>query len=226
MINNQGMRKKGNSYKVTLLELAKLALFAIAFGYIEGAVAHYLRLHYYPEGFTFQLKDIDRHVLIVEMGREVATMVVLFFVAALTRGSLLRRCSNFVFIFGIWDITYYGALYLFERWPSSILDWDVLFLIPLPWYAPLIVPITISLLGIIGALTTQILHDIYHNVRIRQRTIFFMILALGLWFISFVIDSPGKAFPSHFHWALFIAGNIAVLVGFLDLVRENIRTNK
>ena len=33
------------------------------------------------------------------------------------------------YIFGIWDISYYGALWLFEGWPSSVFDWDLLFLL-------------------------------------------------------------------------------------------------
>lgn len=208
-----------DGYK-TLYDLAKLALFAVAFGYIEAAVAHYLRLHYYPEGFTFQLKDIDRHVLLVEMGREAATIVVLFCITALTKGPVIRKSSTFIYIFGIWDITYYGAFYLFERWPSSLLDWDVLFLIPVPWFAPVIVPITISLLGIIGALMVQLYYDKFGQVKVDRKTLFLFILALGLWFTSFVIDSPGWTFPRNYQWVLFGTGIFLVAAGYGRILRN------
>jgi hypothetical protein len=35
-------------------------------------------------------------------------------------------------------------------WPASLLDWDVLFLIPLPWWGPVLAPVLISLLLILG----------------------------------------------------------------------------
>ena len=52
--------------------------------------------------------------------------------------------------FGVWDIWYYIFLRQITGWPSSLLDWDVLFLIPLPWWGPVIAPVSISLLLILG----------------------------------------------------------------------------
>ena len=49
--------------------LAWLAIFALAFGYIEGAVAHYLRMHLYPAGFDDTISlVVDTHTLAVEVG--------------------------------------------------------------------------------------------------------------------------------------------------------------
>jgi hypothetical protein len=41
-------------------------------------------------------------------------------------------------------------------WPHSLLDWDVLFLLPLPWWGPVLAPVLIAALMILwGTLATQ-----------------------------------------------------------------------
>jgi hypothetical protein len=41
-------------------------------------------------------------------------------------------------------------------WPRTLLDWDVLFLLPLPWWGPVLAPVSIALLMIVwGTLATQ-----------------------------------------------------------------------
>ncbi|MEP6917395.1 MAG: hypothetical protein ABJC89_17225, partial [Acidobacteriota bacterium] len=41
-------------------------------------------------------------------------------------------------------------------WPDSLLDWDILFLLPLPWWGPVLAPVSIALLMIAwGTFTTQ-----------------------------------------------------------------------
>ena len=58
--------------------------------------------------------------------------------------------------FGVWDIFYYAFLRLIVGWPQSLWDWDVLFLIPLPWWGPVLAPVAIAVLLIVGAtLVTQ-----------------------------------------------------------------------
>ena len=49
--------------------------------------------------------------------------------------------------FGVWDICYYLFLKIMCDWPKSLFDWDILFLIPLPWWAPVIAPVSIALYG-------------------------------------------------------------------------------
>src|SRR6266511_2095330 len=57
--------------------------------------------------------------------------------------------------FGVWDIFYYLFLKIMCDWPKSLFDWDILFLIPLPWWGPVIAPICIALLMILwGTLWT------------------------------------------------------------------------
>ena len=140
--------------------LTWLAVFALAFGYIEGAAAHYLRMHLYPAGFDDTVSLIvDTHTLAVEVGREICTLLLLIAVAALTRGPFVRRLASFAYVFAIWDLSYYAALRVFEGWPSSPYDWDLLFLVPVPWFGPVVAPMLISAIGVVGAISVHLILD-------------------------------------------------------------------
>ena len=55
-----------------------------------------------------------------------------------------------------WDIFYYVFLRLISGWPRTLLDWDILFLLPLPWWGPVLAPVSIALVMILwGTLATQ-----------------------------------------------------------------------
>ncbi len=60
-----------------------------------------------------------------------------------------RRIGYTAIAFGVWDISYYVFLKMMCGWPHSLLDWDVLFLLPLPWWGPVLAPVLISLLMIL-----------------------------------------------------------------------------
>ncbi len=125
-----------------------LAVFAIAFGFVESGVVIYLRSIYYPGGFSFPLKLMSRFHLGVELVREAATMVMLMSSAVLCGGTRWQKFGWFIVAFGIWDISYYVWLKVILDWPATPFDPDVLFLIPVPWVGPVIAPIAISLLMI------------------------------------------------------------------------------
>jgi hypothetical protein len=44
---------------------------------------------------------------------------------------------------------YYAVLAAVEGWPRSLGDWDILFLIPVPWVAPVWTPVLIAMLFIV-----------------------------------------------------------------------------
>ncbi|MFB0516049.1 MAG: hypothetical protein ACETWG_05530 [Candidatus Neomarinimicrobiota bacterium] len=128
-----------------------LSLFSLAFGYIEAAVVVYLREPYYPNGFQFPLAAVPSRLVWTEVGREAATLLLLLSVACLVVRHNLRRFAVFVFCFGGWDLIYYLALKLLVDWPASLLDWDVLFLIPFPWTGPVLAPMLVSVALIAAA---------------------------------------------------------------------------
>jgi hypothetical protein len=55
----------------------------------------------------------------------------------------------FLWTFAFWDLFYYFSLYILIKWPPKLTTIDVLFLIPVPWIAPVWFPIAISSLTII-----------------------------------------------------------------------------
>ena len=122
-----------------------LGLFAIAMGYVEAAVVVYLRRIYYPQGFAFPLNNavLDR-MFLVEPGRELATIVMLTTIAILVGRKRVERVGWFLFCFATWDVFYYVWLKALLHWPPSLLTWDILFLIPFPWAAPVLSPALVA----------------------------------------------------------------------------------
>src|SRR3954464_7934186 len=129
-----------------------LAVFAVAMAYVESAVVVYLRAIYYPHGFAFPLALMPSDMVAIEIGREAATLVMLLGVATLAGVDGWDRILMFCIAFGVWDIAYYVWLWVFLRWPPSLLTWDVLFLIPVPWVGPVVAPVIVSVVMIWGSL--------------------------------------------------------------------------
>ncbi len=216
-----------NEKKISLVKiLFILTIFGIAFGYIEGTVAHYLRMYYYPEGFDFTIKVIDTSTIIIEMIREIATMIILFSIAYISIGNNFMKITNFIYVFAIWDIVYYLTLYFEEKWPRTIFSWDVLFLIPVPWFSPVISPVIISILGIIGVLLVYHIYKNDNEIKISLTFILMIIISLSVWIISFVNYNSFNKFPEKYNWPLFIIGIITCLVSYFNLFFINIFQKK
>ncbi len=149
---------------LTRAALVATCFFGMAFGFVEAAVVVYLRaavglLPGYGGSLAdvaglsadfFQqaqiLDELPRSLLVVELMREAATMIMLVSVALLTVKTTRERCAIFLWTFAIWDISYYPGLWTTVRWPPSLLTADVLFLIPVPWFAQVWFPILVSAL--------------------------------------------------------------------------------
>ena len=112
-----------------------LVVFAVAMAFVEAAVVVYLR-KVIGEGPVFPMKDLPALLLVVEIGREAATIVMLLAVPFLSFHGGARRMGAFLLLFAVWDVFYYLWLHVTIGWPAGIFDWDVLFLIPLPWVGP------------------------------------------------------------------------------------------
>ena len=145
--------------------------FAAAFGFVEAAVVVYLRtaLGIVPEA-AVRLEDVTRitsqmlapssqlppvvqDMMHVEVAREAATIIMLLSVAMLADRAVRDRWAAFLWMFAIWDIVYYVGLWATVRWPASLLDVDVLFLIPEPWVSQVWFPVLVSLLCMAAVLT-------------------------------------------------------------------------
>lgn len=109
-------------------KILSIIVFSISMALVEAGVVIYLRALYYPDGFAFPLEIITKRHFIVEIGREAATILMIISVAALTGKRFWEKFAYFLICFGFWDIFYYIWLKVAIGWPSSLLDWDILFL--------------------------------------------------------------------------------------------------
>ncbi len=184
-------------------------VYGIAMAYLESAVVVYLRAIYYPHGFTFPLEMIPLHMALIEIGREAMTMVMLVAIAALAGRNFWQRLAFFMMSFGIWDIFYYVWLKVFLNWPVSLLSWDILYLIPVPWTGPVLAPVLVSLVMIFSAFFILALDE--KGVRLQARLSEWALVGLSaaLIFVSFIFDFRNiihQGLPNPFRWDLFLLG--------------------
>src|SRR5207245_11427878 len=133
---------------------AVVVTYAAAMAWVESAVVFYLRTMvnriepYQPNPLPFATA-----FALAELVREAATLIMLLMVGILAGRTWRSRLGYSAIAFGVWDIFYYIFLKLLCGWPHSVLDWDILFLLPLPWWGPVLAPMSIALLMILwGAL--------------------------------------------------------------------------
>lgn len=186
-----------------------LIIFAVAMAYVESAVVVYLRTIYYPQGFTFPLVPIPPDMAAIEIGREVATLVMLLSVAVLAGADRWDRALIFCIAFGVWDLAYYGWLWVFLRWPPSLFTWDVLFLIPVPWTGPVLAPVIVSMVLIAAALLLWRKRargdSISLPLPLRMIALVGGILVLGSFMLDFQVVVR-QMVPPPFRWVLFGTG--------------------
>ncbi len=184
-------------------------LFAIAFAFVESSVVVYLRAIYYPDGFTFPLRAIGSSHIVVELLRELATIVMLTLVAMLAAPRRWERFAYFLILFGIWDIFYYIWLKVLLNWPLSLTDWDILFLIPLPWIGPVIAPVLIALAMVVAGVVLLLRSPEAPSFRPSKLSWVLAVTATILVLFSFMQDT-GATLRGHpplpYHYDLLIAG--------------------
>ena len=95
------------------------------------------------------ISQYPQSLLTVEVLREGATIVMLVSIALLAVARARERWAVFLWTFALWDISYYAGLWATIRWPTSLKDPDVLFLIPVPWVAQVWFPLLVSALTLI-----------------------------------------------------------------------------
>lgn len=202
----------------TMLRLFWVIVFAVAFGFVESAVVVYLRTIYYPEGFVFPLRVTSLGHLVIEIARETATIVMLVAVAVLAGGRRWERFGYFLVAFGVWDLLYYVWLRVLIGWPASLTEWDVLFLIPLPWIGPVIAPVVVALF-MLGA-GVILVHRVTNNLRFHPSSAAWILAILGAatLIFSFVSDVEATlhgAHPEPYHYEYLGLGLLFGVVAFL-----------
>lgn len=217
------LSKQIESPKVTLPRLAVLCLLAMAFAYIESAVVVYLRAIFHPEGFIFPLTDFGlyrqgRNYLAIEAGRGAATLVLIICSCWIFGHNRRQRLAGFFITFAVWDIFYYFWLKVLIGWPGSLVDWDILFLMPMVWAGPVIAPViaSVAMLGFGAAILY--LDNRERPLKIKPTEWAGLISAALLIVVSFCITGLGITeanYRQYFSWPLFLTGQILTAVIFL-----------
>ena len=179
-----------------------VATFAAAMAWVESAVVFYLRtMMNRIEPYQPDPLPVMGGLAPVELTREFATLVMLAAIGFLAGRRWQARLGYAAVAFGVWDIGYYVFLKQMCGWPHSMLDWDVLFLLPLPWWGPVLAPVLISLLLILwGTLASQF-GRIHPPARSNGR--------------AWVLNSAGVALALY----VFMAHSIAAVHGGPDAIR-------
>lgn len=212
--------------KTMLKRFIVVILFTIAFAYIEAAVVVYLRTIFHPNGFSFPLEifgvtPLWRKLLLTEIGREAATLVVIFTGSMLSGQNKQQRAAYFLTIFAVWDFFYYAWLKVLIDWPASIMDWDILFLMPVTWASPVLAPVLVSLTML--AFAGVILYLDSENRPVRparfERLGFFvacLIIVISFCIAGLHVTEPG--FVSYFSWPMFLGGLVSAILLFIRCV--------
>ena len=183
-MNFAGLRDGGGSLQSKSLKW--VALFAAAMAYVEAAAVVYLRRILGVTDLIRDMAPFEPQIARVEVGRELATLIMIAALGWALGRSWQARWAFAAYAFGLWDIFYYVWLRVFLRWPNSLLEPDILFLIPLPWWGPVLSPVLIALLAVIGGA-----------------------MAVG------IDDRGGVILPGPARWAAFFAGTFTVLYAFM-----------
>jgi hypothetical protein len=211
---------------------------------LESAVVVYARAFLYPNGFAFPLVPMEKHLVYMELFRELATMIMLFAPGALMVRSSVQRFAYYCFAFGVWDIFYYVFLKVLLDWPASLLDQDILFLVPVLWVGPVLAPCMASigmiLLGLVllrnarmgcnprswrFSMTWCLSGAVILGTFILPPAVW--ALQHGGWCALWVVPSEGKALaqfsgyvPHDFAWAWFLFACAVTGGSILQLARR------
>jgi hypothetical protein len=191
-----------------------VVLFAIGMAWVEAATVYYLRVMV-DRVQPYQPNPLPIHGVLgqVELVREVATLMMLVAVGMLAGRTTHARAGYTAVAFGVWDIFYYVFLRTIGGWPRSLLDWDILFLIPLPWWGPVLAPVCIALLMIVGG-TLACQCDVKRGACALSRSwwhlqgpgvalALYVFMADALSALDQGLEATQTVLPTTFNWSLF-----------------------
>jgi hypothetical protein len=215
--------------------LIAVTAYAVAMAYVESAAVLYLRTIYGgidPAGPRHTLFSPLPDFVGIEIGREAATMVMLAAVGFLAGATPIARVGAFALAMGTWDAFYYVFLWLFAGWPGSPLAPDVLFLLPLPWWGPVLSPVLVAvLIAVAGA--AAMAREAGDGVPPATRSDAFAIaVGAGLCLVAFMWDALSVLPAGGIEAAYYVRGGpfpwpvyaLGVVIGAAGLVRTLIRT--
>jgi hypothetical protein len=209
-----------------------VAIFAAGMAWVEASVVMYLR-YFLDRVDPYQTNPFP---IVAEIGwiepvRELATLLMLVIVGWLAGNFSASGLGYFLVAFGVWDIFYYAFLNIMGGWPDSLLDWDVLFLIPLPWWAPVAAPVLIASTMIVfgtvmikGASGGERVHLSWWELMAGLLGTLFALLVFMWDAISRLPDgtaAAANALPERFMWPAFLASLLLLAVPVVGAFRRH-----
>jgi hypothetical protein len=191
-----------------------VVVFAVGMAWVESATVYYLR------ALTDRIEPYQPNPLpiagvfgAVELVREAATLLMLGAVGMLAGTTWRKRAGYSAIAFGVWDILYYVFLRIMCGWPRSLFDWDVLFLLPLPWWGPVLAPLSIAVLMIAwGTFATQssdrgaaaaVPWTVWGLGGLGTFVALYLFMADSLLVVHQGIEMTRQVLPTSFNWAVF-----------------------
>ena len=217
------------------------AIFAISMGFFERSVVIYLREIAYPDGFSFPLQTIKHPLLLIEIFREIFSLIMLISIAFLIGKRGIERFAWFLYNFAIWDIFYYIFLKIFIGWPESFFTMDLLFMVPVVWTGPVLAPIIASVIMILLSIALINFSSKIRYLHFKVKELFFLILGSILIFTSFTInqfiygreiniansESSIRNYNSEkFFWPIFVIGIILIIYSIFLFIKRNKKNKK
>ena len=203
-----------------------VALYAVAMAYLESAVVVYLRQALgVPTGDVFPIdleSELSGRLGWIEVGREAATLVMIGGVGWIAGRSGLERLAWAAVVFGIWDIGYYVWLWVFSGWPESLLTWDLLFLIPVPWAGPVWAPMAVSVALVVFGLAMAVRYAAGMSARSGWLPLGGLVLGGVVVIVSFTLNAAvvlQPATPTDFAWPIFALGMAIGVVSAVAILR-------
>ena len=245
------MVKKNNNFDAKFEIKSKSAfrnwvwvmVFAIAFAWLESSVVVYLREIYFKAGFSFPLvvkwedgKHVIDPLIRIEFIREIATVIMLVSVGCIAGRNRFQNFCFFMIAFGLWDIFYYIWLYIMVSWPESLMTWDLLFYVPLPWVGPVIAPVLIAIAMVVAGSLFIYYDEKEYDIRWRWYDMvvaincgFLMVVAF-CWDWKNITQMPGDiertGIPNPFAWWLYLPAYLFSIAYFALRLRQIIITNQ
>jgi hypothetical protein len=198
--------------------------------YLESAVVVYLtgalggRV---GEIFPLQPALEAGELNLIELGRELGTLVMIATLGLLVGRSPVEQLAWSSVVFGAWDIGYYAWLYVFAGWPSSLATVDLLFLLPVPWAGPVWSPLAVSValvsFGLIAA--ARVRSGV--PVRLLRWHVLAGLAGGFLVILSYTLDAANLiagGLPGPYPWPVFMAGMLLALGAAVDALRGPVVT--
>jgi hypothetical protein len=205
-----------------------VAVYAAAMAFVESAVVTYLRV-FLDRVDPYQPYPLSGPTWLagIEIAREAATLIMLIAVGWLAGRTLRSRVGYTMVAFGLWDILYYAFLRGLSGWPRSLADWDILFLIPLPWWGPVWAPMSIA--GLMAAGGTLLVRSgqgtgtLWPGRSAWPACVAGMLLALYVFMADAIRVAPDgeealrRMLPTWFNWPVFLAALLLMALPLLDI---------